>query len=243
MINRTARFLLKQINSRTTSIPRFKHQLKTFKSMLPDNTIVEEFPILGDATADTQFDRDYMYHPSWAARIVAKTHPKKHIDISSTLIFSAIVSAFVPIEFYDYRPADIKLSNLISGQADLITLPFKSNSIKSLSCLSTLEHIGLGRYGDELDVDGDKKAMSELSRVLAKGGNLLIAVPIGRPRIVFNAHRIYSYEQIIDYFKDLDLIEFTLIESTGTNGPIVNPHNKKFDPPSYDCGCFWFKKR
>jgi hypothetical protein len=236
-------FLLNQIKYRLLSLPQFRKSAKIFRSMLPSDIAMEEFPILCDMTSNTSFDRDYMYHPAWAARIIAKTNPKKHVDISSTLIFSALVSAFVPVDFYDFRPADIKLSNLNSGKADLTKLDFKDNSIRSLSCLSTIEHIGLGRYGDPLDPDGDKKAMSELSRVLAKGGNLLVAVPVGKPRVIFNAHRIYSYKQIIDGFKELDLVEFTVINSTGTDGLIVNPCDKNFDSSSYDCGCFWFTKR
>ena len=43
--------------------------------------------------------------------------------------------------------------------------------------MHTLEHIGLGRYGDKVDPMGDIRAMNELARVTAPGGNLLIAVP------------------------------------------------------------------
>jgi hypothetical protein len=59
--------------------------------------------------------------------------------------------------------------------------------------MHVIEHIGLGRYGEALDPDGDLKAIRELVRVLAAGGNLLVVVPVGRPRIQFNAHRIYDY--------------------------------------------------
>src|SRR5690606_27505363 len=63
------------------------------------------FPCLNDNTTNTYFDRHYVYHPAWAARIVAKNRPEKHVDISSTLHFCSILSAFVPVDFYDYRPA------------------------------------------------------------------------------------------------------------------------------------------
>ncbi|MDO8483139.1 MAG: hypothetical protein Q7S86_04975, partial [bacterium] len=72
----------------------------------------EKKPCLYDKTAETYFDRHYIYHPAWAARVLAETKPKIHVDIASTLSFSAIVSAFLPIEFYDYRPANLTLSNL-----------------------------------------------------------------------------------------------------------------------------------
>lgn len=205
---------------------------------------VEEcFPCLEDKTSVTKFDAHYIYHPAWAARVLAKTKPKSHTDISSTLHFASIISAFVPTKFYDYRPANLRLSNLTSEQADLTALPFANDSLDSLSCMHTVEHIGLGRYGDPLDPNGDLKAIAELKRVLSPGGNLLFVTPVGKPKIVFNAHRIYSYDQIIKYFDGLALQEFSLVPDNGQEvGLIQNASKKLTDEQSYGCGCFWFVK-
>ena len=204
----------------------------------------EEIRPINEKTAQTYFDRHYIYHTSWAARILKQTLPEKHIDISSSLFFSGICSAFATIEFYDYRPADLILSNLTCKAADLTKLPFQDNSIHSLSCMHTVEHIGLGRYGDPINPDGDLTAISELKRVLAQGGNLLFVVPLGSvPKLIFNAHRIYSHEQIMDYFKELTLIEFTLIpEEFEDGGLITNPSKELLNKQNYGCGCYWFKK-
>jgi len=199
-------------------------------------------PRLNDKTSETNFDLHYIFHPAWAARIIAKTKPEKHIDISSTLHFSTLLSAFVPTEFYDYRPANITLDNFTSNEADLNNLHFPSGSIASLSCMHTIEHIGLGRYGDKIDPRGDLRAIEELKRVLAKAGTLLFVVPVGRPRIVFNAHRIYSYEQILSYFSDLELKEFTLI-SEKNKKMIINADPSLVKEENYGCGCFWFTKK
>ena len=51
----------------------------------------------------------------------------------------------------------------------VLILPFEDESVESLSCMHVVEHIGLGRYGDILDPDGDSKAISELKRALAVG--------------------------------------------------------------------------
>lgn len=205
----------------------------------------DRYPCLYDNIDTTPFDTHYIYHPAWAARVISKIKPTVHIDISSTLHFCSVLSAFVPVEFYDYRPADLKLSNLSSGAANIVSLPFPSNSIESLSCMHTVEHIGLGRYGDPLDPDGDLKAIAELKRVLASGGNLLFVVPIGgKPKIMYNAHRIYSYKQIIEYFKDLELKEFALIpDYPSSDGLILNATEKMADKCTYGCGCFWFLKK
>src|SRR5262245_31335558 len=167
-------------------------------------------PILTDWTAGTEFDRHYIYHPAWAARIVAELRPTLHVDVSSTLAFCTLISAFIPVQFFDYRPADLHLSGLTSRPGDLLALPFPARSLESLSCMHVVEHVGLGRYGDAVDPEGDLKAMAELKRVLAPGGSLLFVTPVGRPRIIFNAHRIYATRQIVDAFAGLDIRDFSL---------------------------------
>lgn len=197
---------------------------------------------LHDRTKSTPFDRHYIYHPAWAARILAQTRPAFHVDVSSSLHFVSLVSAFVPVKFYDYRPADLQLAGLSCERADLLALPFPDRSVQSLSCMHVVEHVGLGRYGDPLDPDGDIKAMRELRRVLAPGGSLLFVVPIGKPVIRFNGHRIYSYEQILSCFSELGLQEFTLIPESFCGGPPVkNATKERTDQESYACGCFWFR--
>jgi len=202
----------------------------------------DRYPQLFDNIKETPFENHYTYHPAWASRIVSKITPKVHIDISSTLNFCTIVSAFVPVNFYDYRQANLNLSNLKTEYADLLNLPFADNSIESISCMHTIEHIGLGRYGDPIDPKGDLKAIDELKRVLAPGGSLIFVVPVGYPKIQYNAHRIYSYKMVINYFKELKLEEFSLIKESGDEGVIKNATEKMADNEHYGCGCFWFKK-
>src|SRR3989339_156587 len=88
-----------------------------------------------DKTAKTSFDRHYLYHCAWAARVVRKLNPSEHVDISSSLMWGAIISAYVPFRFYDYRPAEIVLDNYQQDSVDLLSLPFPTSSIKSLSCM------------------------------------------------------------------------------------------------------------
>ncbi|MBC7383804.1 MAG: DUF268 domain-containing protein, partial [Bacteroidia bacterium] len=189
------------------------NQLDSIKKL--SNSWDSKYPCLNDNTGTTPFDAHYIYHPAWAARIIKEINPEKHLDISSTLHFCTILSAFVKTEFYDYRPALLTLSNLKSTSADLTNLFFESNSVDSISCMHTIEHVGLGRYGDKIDPDGDFKAIAELQRVVKAGGSLLIVVPVGKPKIMFNAHRIYSFELINDLFTNFELRNFSLIDDSG----------------------------
>lgn len=230
---------------------RFVGEFHTFCQMtsgqMPprfDSNWRNRYPCVNDNTATTGFDRHYVYHPSWAARVLAITKPPLHIDISSTLHFCSLISAFIPTQFFDFRPANIHLSNLDCKAADLLSLPFANESVDSLSCMHVVEHIGLGRYGDPLDPDGDLKAMRELSRVLAVSGNLLFVVPVGKPMVMFNAHRIYSYQQVIESFKNLDLVKFSLIcEYPSSDGIREHANASEVAAQSYGCGCFWFTKK
>ncbi len=200
---------------------------------------------LRDATATTGFDRHYVFHTAWASRVIAETRPGQHVDVASSLYFVSSVSSFVPTRFIDFRPADLGLSGLVSEAGTLMQLPFVNDSVESLSCMHVVEHVGLGRYGDPLDYDGDIKAARELLRVVAPGGSLLFVVPVGgQARIQFNAHRIYTYEQVLELFPGLDLKEFALIPDDGSEEGLIRHANPQLvDKQRYGCGCFHFAKR
>ncbi len=202
----------------------------------------DRWPRLNDDTGHLPFDAHYVYHTAWAARVVAQLRPVKHVDISSYTYFATLTSAFVPVEFYDYRPANIHLSNLHCGAADLCELNFENASLPSLSCMHTIEHIGLGRYGDPLDANGDRRALSELQRVVSHSGSLLVVVPVGKPRIQFNAHRIYDPRMIEECLPEMQLRNMAMLPDDANQGLIENPSREEVLRQRYACGCFWFTK-
>jgi len=198
-------------------------------------------PCHGDATATTGFDAHYVYHTAWAARRLHAHPAPLHVDIGSDLRFATLASAFQPMRFLDYRPAAVRLPGLECGHANLLALDLPDDSLRSLSCMHVVEHIGLGRYGDPIDFHGSDKAMDELSRVLAPGGLLYFVVPVGRPAVVFNAHRIFRARDIASRFAELELLEFSLVDDAGAfheRVPLAAA-----DPLAYGCGCFLLRKR
>ena len=172
----------------------------------------DSYPCLDDRTTTTPYDPHYFHQAVWATEQILRAVPEEHVDVGSEITFVGMISAIVPVAFVDIRPLMVQLPRLRSVEGDLLALPFDNRSVASLSCLHVAEHVGLGRYGDELTPEGTRRACAELARVLAPGGTLLFSVPIGLPRLCFNAHRVHSPAQIVGYFGELELHEFAVVD-------------------------------
>lgn len=148
----------------------------------------ELYPCLHDKAETTPIDPTYFYQDTWAAEKIFQNKPCTHVDVGSKVATVGIISKFVPTTMVDIRPLPVTLENLTFKKGSITDLPFEDNSIESLSSLCVVEHIGLGRYGDEIDPLGSEKAISELKRVVASKGHLLISVPVDdKNKIYFNA--------------------------------------------------------
>lgn len=168
---------------------------------------IELYPCLKDKTQFTPIDPVYFYQDCWAAGHIFRVKPDHHYDVGSSVKTIGIISQFVPVTFVDIRPPEgVRLQNLNFVRGSILNLPFKSESIYSLSSLCVIEHIGLGRYGDPIDPLGHEKAIAELSRVLRKGGMLLISVPVDNDnKVYFNAHRAFHREYLMSLFSSNNL--------------------------------------
>lgn len=187
------------------------------------------------------FDAHYFYQQIWVFEKVFAERPPLHVDVGSTYELSGCISKVLSTDFVDVRPIVVNLKNLNFVKADIRHLPYKDGSVPSLSCLHVVEHIGLGRYGDSIDPCADKKACEELSRILTKGGRLYFSVPIGRPRICFNSHRIYNPSEIVKtYFSGLKLTEFSAVDDSGKLITKCQPED--FKKAFYACGLYEFVK-
>lgn len=193
---------------------------------------------LQDRTKSSEFDAPRVYGLAWAARVLALVRPSEHVDVGSDLALSTLVSAFVPVRRLDAVPVRISLPGLKCGVAKPRRLPVASGSLKSVSCMGPIEHAGLGRFGDVLDPQADLQIIDELLRVLQPGGALLFSAPVGLPRIRFNAYRIYSYQQISEYFAGLRIKEFALIDDGGCFWPQTDA--VRADAQRDARGCWWF---
>ena len=106
------------------------------------------------------------------------------------MLFSFQGTEIISVDISPHNRSSSFAVRYIQGNCCNTGLP--SSSADLVSLISTLEHIGLGRYGDPLDVDGDIRCMREAWRVLRPGGHLVLTIPYGYPTVIFNLHRIYD---------------------------------------------------
>lgn len=73
--------------------------------------------------------------------------------------------------------------------------------------ISTIEHLGLGGYGDVTHEQGDAAGVQRLWSFLRSGGRLLASVPAGRPAVQ-RGYRVYDEARIRSVFPDIAAIHW-----------------------------------
>lgn len=172
-------------------------------------------PCLHDRFAESGITKDeYFWQDLIVAQWIADSNPSSHVDIGSRIDgFVAHLASFRSIEVLDIRPLPSIIPGISFLQIDLSStqqiekLSGDNGYTESLSCLHVLEHIGLGRYGDTLSLNGYRSALSNLSKLLKSGGSLYLSVPVGHPRIEFNANRVLDLSTL---FYETTLLSLTL---------------------------------
>ena len=164
-----------------------------------------EIPILTEWEQNSGSLGAYFFQDQLVARWIYEEKPARHLDIGSRLDgFIANLSVFREVEVIDIRPQPQMVRNVTFHQLDLMKeLPLEwVECTDSLSCLHTLEHFGLGRYGDTIDPEGHLKGLAQMKRMVKPGGLFCLSTPIGPQRVEFNAHRIFAAKTLVSWFDD-----------------------------------------
>ena len=160
----------------------------------------------------------YFHQDLLVAQKIYQRQPSKHVDVASRVeTFVAHVATFRHIEVLDIRPLVSKTENIAFRQCDLMRLPDDMvEYCDSVSCLHALEHFGLGRYGDSVDIEGHLKGFESLHKILKPNGILYLSFPVGTERIEFNAHRVFAIKTPLDWAKErFELIGFSYVDDLG----------------------------
>lgn len=187
-----------------SGLPRFRRDRAEFRDH-DDGHIAwgSDFPVLGEWGEASGGLGAYFQQDLTVARWIFEANPRRHVDVGSRIDgFVGHLAVFREVEVLDIRPAPGDVRGIRFHQLDLMDpLPeCWRGATDSLSCLHTIEHFGLGRYGDPIDPYGYRKGLDQLFRIVAPGGRLYLSVPMGRERIEFNAHRVFSPERLLGWF-------------------------------------------
>lgn len=210
-------------------------------------------PCLSDRYAQSgHTDSEYFWQDLIVARWIFERNPTRHVDIGSRVDgFVAHIASFREVEVFDVRPMSQNIPGIIYRQADLmsenlITDVGISLYTDSISCLHAIEHFGLGRYGDPIDMRGPEKGLINIARMLKDEGLLYLSTPIGQEQVEFNANWIFDPRTIIRLCASNGLRLESLI-TVGVHGMI---EEVKLDEitlqllakQKYTLGIFIFKK-
>jgi len=214
---KTFGFDFKRTTNAFRNIPLYRRELLKFRQTLgKDFAWGQEFPILDERDASSGSLGAYFHQDQCVARWIYQNSPARHVDIGSRIDgFIGNLSIFREVEVLDIRPQTQAVTNIVFHQLDLMAeLPIEwIECTDSLSCLHTIEHFGLGRYGDPIDTSGHLKGLSQMKRMVKPGGLFYLSTPIGPQRVEFNAHRIFAAATMLEWFSDGWQIEkFAIID-------------------------------
>lgn len=133
------------------------------------------------------------------------------IGSSTPWLESSIIKAGINHLFtVEYRHILSKVSSLTTFHPKQLASLMRSNAwvpVDVAFSFSSIEHSGLGRYGDPLHAQGDLISINQIMCLIKPGGLLFLAVPVGTDCFVFNAHRIYGRHRLPLLLKGWDLVD------------------------------------
>jgi hypothetical protein len=178
-----------------------------------------ELPILDEREAASGNLGAYFHQDLEVAKWIHQAAPRRHVDVGSRIDgLIGHLAVFREVEVLDIRPQPERVPNVSFRQLDLMApLPEEwTGATDSLSCLHTIEHFGLGRYGDPIDATGHLKGLAQLQRMVAAGGRLYLSTPIGPQRVEFNANRVFAAATLLGWFGEGWTIErFAYVDDAG----------------------------
>jgi len=95
----------------------------------------------------------------------------------------------------DFRAYSFTHENFRFIQADILSWDAPKEAFDAVISISTIEHVGLGGYGDPMDQNGDHVAVEKLWRSLKRSGDLIVTLPAGKKSIE-RGMRIYDMESV-----------------------------------------------
>ncbi len=132
----------------------------------------------------------------------------KILDVGAceSLLSYELASLNYSVTAIDIRPISLSHPNLKFVVSDICEPVFPKQSFDCIIALSTLEHIGLGWYGDKPIEGYDFQAVKQINLLLKNEGFFILTVPYGEKAIT-PVHRIYDCNSLQELLKDFEVIK------------------------------------
>lgn len=245
--DRLSKYLPSSILSDFPSFLRYLSQRVLYKKL--GGSITKSHVILYDFKDVAGVARGHYFHQDLlVASFISKENPSRHMDVGSRIDgFVAHVASFREIEIIDVRElGSIGHARIKFLQRDMMVSDRQFSEITdSLSCLHTIEHFGLGRYGDPINPDGYLRGFQNLVDMLKPGGTLYISFPISKKNEVhFNAHRVFHPLDILSWPLDGASLTLQRFDYVDDQGDLHLDFSLESSVPSvvYGCGVYTFRK-
>tara|TARA_B100000886_G_scaffold87987_1_gene57930 strand:+ start:910 stop:1776 length:867 start_codon:yes stop_codon:yes gene_type:complete len=205
-------------------LPKFYSDKKKFLASAREQSttvkIKDDFPVVYGIGRYLP-NRHYWFQDIWAAREIAKiaanvksdpATPLNVLDIGSRVegyIMALLSNNSIQVTFGDinipefmsliedsYKPLHLKV--------DLQDLaPGSLKNYQVISSLHVIEHLGLAKYGDKIDVNGHTRIFSDMYEAAGLGSYFVVSFPYSdQPGIWFNAGRDCDPKEMIAAAKD-----------------------------------------
>ncbi|HWH12706.1 MAG TPA: DUF268 domain-containing protein [Solirubrobacteraceae bacterium] len=131
---------------------------------------------------------------------------------SESSLALSLASLGFEVTALDLRPYPFEHPQLDVVVSAIETWASEPGRFDAVLCVSTLEHVGLGWYGDPRhEAEGDRQALARLSDLLAPGGLLVLTLPYGA-RSVDSLQRRYDREQLDNLIEGWEIVERSIVE-------------------------------
>jgi hypothetical protein len=199
------------------------------------------FPVPHNAVENyVSINPHYFFQDIWVSEQIAGNKFQNCLDIGSRVdgFVSILLAMRVNLTLMDIRKPIVNwprpvgfikgdVANLNSGQL---------SEYDCISCLHVIEHIGLGKYGDAIDIEGPRNTAKSLYRAMRSGARLYMSSPVSTDTgIVFNGGRHLAVDEFEGMFISAGFSILNRAFVSDRPELVVNPDMSSLGQIKYGC--------
>ncbi|MEH1973574.1 MAG: DUF268 domain-containing protein [Nostoc sp.] len=198
-------------NSSVTNQPSSNEESKIASGLWFNEPIIVGYHENGEAYWAGTNER--IFEKTFVLQFLARLYKSSNITVldvgaAESLLSYELASFNYSVTAIDIRPIALFHPNLKFVKTDICNPVLPPASFDCVIALSTLEHIGLGWYGDETGESYDIKAVQQISLLLKPEGSFILTVPYGKKALT-PVHRIYNQESLQKLIQDFKIVQIS----------------------------------